>query len=156
MSKRPHWGTGMIDPELGSVKSRNRGQNLAHKLLWGVTIVLLVATGYHLTQKISTKDLLDETGWHLGSEGDKSQDDRLSDFQQCAISRFLDTGLPFLDGVSPIGVSDFEERRNRLAQALVAEDADAFVVEPGYTFKYYANVSQPEWVSQKNEQEEQS
>jgi hypothetical protein len=27
----------------------------------------------------------------------------------------------------------------------VAEDTDAFVVEPGYTFKYYGNVSQPEW-----------
>jgi len=27
----------------------------------------------------------------------------------------------------------------------VADDVDAFVVEPGYTFKYYANVSQPEW-----------
>lgn len=42
-------------------------------------------------------------------------------------------------------MADFEERRDRLARALVVEDADAFVVEPGYTFKYYANVSQPEW-----------
>jgi hypothetical protein len=46
---------------------------------------------------------------------------------------------------SPISLADFEERRNRLAQALVAEDVDAFVVEPGYTFKYYGNVSQPDW-----------
>lgn len=140
----------MIDPELGFVKTRNRGQAFARKLLWGVTAALLVATGYHLTQKLSAKNVLDETGSHRGLKGDKSHDDRLSNFQQCAISRFLDTGLPFLDGVSPIGVFDFEERRDRLAQALVAEDADAFVVEPGYTFKYYANVSQPEWVSQEN------
>ena len=42
-------------------------------------------------------------------------------------------------------MADFEERRDRLAHALVVEDADAFVVEPGYTFKYFANVSQPEW-----------
>ncbi|KAJ5450817.1 uncharacterized protein N7458_007266 [Penicillium daleae] len=46
---------------------------------------------------------------------------------------------------SPIAVPDFQERRDRLAEALVAEDVDAFVVEPGYTFKYYGNVSQPEW-----------
>lgn len=36
-------------------------------------------------------------------------------------------------------------RRNNLAKALVAEDMDAFVVEPGYTFSYYANVTQPNW-----------
>ena len=40
---------------------------------------------------------------------------------------------------------DFEDRRDRLALALVADGVDAFVVEPGYTFKYYANISQPEW-----------
>ncbi|OGE47724.1 hypothetical protein PENARI_c038G08764 [Penicillium arizonense] len=56
----------------------------------------------------------------------------------------LVTGLPFMNA-SPITLADFEERRDRLANALVAEDADAFVVEPGYTFKYYGNVSQPEW-----------
>lgn len=36
-------------------------------------------------------------------------------------------------------------RRNNLAIALEADGVDAFIVEPGYTFKYYANVSQPEW-----------
>ncbi|KAJ6078271.1 hypothetical protein N7467_008024 [Penicillium canescens] len=64
--------------------------------------------------------------------------------QQCAIDNLLGTGLPFMNA-SPITLADFEERRDRLANALVAEDADAFVVEPGYTFKYYGNVSQPEW-----------
>jgi hypothetical protein len=66
------------------------------------------------------------------------------DLQQCAIDNLLGTGLPFMNA-SPISLADFEERRNRLAQALVAEDVDAFVVEPGYTFKYYGNVSQPDW-----------
>ncbi|KAJ5311895.1 hypothetical protein PENANT_c022G08558 [Penicillium antarcticum] len=66
------------------------------------------------------------------------------DLQQCAIDNLLGTGLPFMTA-SPINLADFEERRDRLAKALVAEDADAFVVEPGYTFKYYGNVSQPEW-----------
>lgn len=45
----------------------------------------------------------------------------------------------------PVSVLDYQRRRDRLAIALVADDVDAFVVEPGYTFKYYANVSQPEW-----------
>lgn len=71
--------------------------------------------------------------------------DRLAEFERCAVNNLLDTGLPFLEHVSPIDVLEFEDRRDRLAQALVAEDADAFVVEPGYTFKYYGNVSQPEW-----------
>ena len=36
-------------------------------------------------------------------------------------------------------------RRQRLAEALVKEGVDAFVVEPGYTFQYYANISQKDW-----------
>ena len=42
-------------------------------------------------------------------------------------------------------MEEFVERRNRLAVALIADEIDAFVVEPGYTFKYYGNISQPEW-----------
>ncbi|KAG2414785.1 hypothetical protein HFD88_005973 [Aspergillus terreus] len=74
-----------------------------------------------------------------------SKSSRLQEFQQCSIQNFQDTGHYFLETAIPISVADFEERRDRLAHALVLEDADAFVVEPGYTFKYYANVSQPEW-----------
>ncbi|KAH8426930.1 uncharacterized protein LDX57_004653 [Aspergillus melleus] len=70
---------------------------------------------------------------------------RFEEFQQCSIKSFHDTGLEFLETAVPIALEDFEERRNRLARALVADGADAFVVEPGYTFKYFANVSQPEW-----------
>ncbi|KAJ5625324.1 hypothetical protein N7510_001633 [Penicillium lagena] len=69
----------------------------------------------------------------------------VADFQKCAIDNLLNTGLPFLENALPITLLDFEERRDRLANALVAEGADAFVIEPGYTFKYYGNVSQPEW-----------
>lgn len=36
-------------------------------------------------------------------------------------------------------------RRNSLAKALSIEKIDAFIVEPGYTFSYYANITQPEW-----------
>lgn len=46
---------------------------------------------------------------------------------------------------SSLPVVEYVERRDRLAQALAIDGVDAFVVEPGYTFKYYANVSQPEW-----------
>lgn len=66
-------------------------------------------------------------------------------FEKCSIDNLRETGYYFLDTAAPISVEEFEERRNRLARALVADGADAFVVEPGYTFKYYANVSQPEW-----------
>lgn len=42
-------------------------------------------------------------------------------------------------------MSEFEERRQRLAAALHADSIDAFIVEPGYTFQYYANISQKDW-----------
>ncbi|PYI04735.1 Creatinase/aminopeptidase [Aspergillus sclerotiicarbonarius CBS 121057] len=70
---------------------------------------------------------------------------RYEAFEKCSIENLQETGYYFLDTAAPISVEEFEERRNRLARALVADGADAFVVEPGYTFKYYANVSQPEW-----------
>ncbi|KAL2221714.1 peptidase M24, structural domain-containing protein [Thermoascus aurantiacus ATCC 26904] len=69
----------------------------------------------------------------------------LEAFQQCSIRNLLSTGLYFLENAAPVSVAEYQKRRDRLAEALVADDVDAFVVEPGYTFKYYANVSQPEW-----------
>jgi Xaa-Pro aminopeptidase len=44
-------------------------------------------------------------------------------------------------------LSEFVQRRDNVAKALVEDGIDAFIVEPGYTFQYYANVSQPDWVS---------
>ncbi|CAG8951236.1 hypothetical protein HYFRA_00007983 [Hymenoscyphus fraxineus] len=69
----------------------------------------------------------------------------VAQFQKCSIDNFVATGFPFLDSAAPLPVSEYELRRNNLAVALEADGVDAFVVEPGYTFKYYANVSQPEW-----------
>ncbi|KAL8284394.1 hypothetical protein RB597_001626 [Gaeumannomyces tritici] len=63
--------------------------------------------------------------------------------QQCAI-RNLHANTSFLDA-PPIPASEFVERRDRLARALAASGADAFVLEPGYSFQYYGNVSQPDW-----------
>jgi Xaa-Pro aminopeptidase len=42
-------------------------------------------------------------------------------------------------------VDEFVQRRNNLAKALIADQVDAFIVEPGYTFQYYANISQKDW-----------
>jgi Xaa-Pro aminopeptidase len=69
----------------------------------------------------------------------------IDEFQSCSIKGFLSTGLKFLDTASELPIEEFEERRTRLAKALVADGIDAFIAEPGYTFKYYANISQPEW-----------
>ncbi|KAI8958266.1 Prolidase/Aminopeptidase P-like protein [Daldinia sp. FL1419] len=64
--------------------------------------------------------------------------------QRCAINN-LHANLSFLDGATPISEDEFLERRDRLARALVASDVDAFVLEPGYTFQYYGNISQGDW-----------
>jgi Xaa-Pro aminopeptidase len=50
-----------------------------------------------------------------------------------------------LGPASPLPVDEFVQRRNNLARALFADQVDAFIVEPGYTFQYYANISQKEW-----------
>ncbi|OTA67060.1 Prolidase/Aminopeptidase P-like protein [Hypoxylon sp. EC38] len=68
----------------------------------------------------------------------------LHQVQKCAINN-LHADTSFLDKASPISKDEFLERRDRLAQALVASEVDAFVLEPGYTFQYYANTSQSDW-----------
>lgn len=69
----------------------------------------------------------------------------IAEFQECSIRTFLSTGLHFLDSAEPLPVEEFVSRRNNLAKALVVDKIDAFVVEPGYTFQYYANISQKDW-----------
>ncbi|KAI6081775.1 Prolidase/Aminopeptidase P-like protein [Hypoxylon rubiginosum] len=64
--------------------------------------------------------------------------------QKCAIEN-LKSDLSFLDAASPIEEYEFLDRRDRLARALVASEADAFILEPGYTFQYYGNISQSDW-----------
>ena len=71
---------------------------------------------------------------------------KLKSFQDCSIRNlFTDTNLDFLSTAHPLPIPEFVSRRDRLAQALDADGLDAFLVEPGYTFTYYANVSQPDW-----------
>ncbi|KAK5126548.1 hypothetical protein LTR85_009482 [Meristemomyces frigidus] len=71
--------------------------------------------------------------------------EHLEQFQDCSVANVLATKLTFLETAHPLPVSEFVTRRQRLAQALADEEIDAFVVEPGYTFSYYANISQQQW-----------
>ncbi|KAI0517539.1 peptidase M24, structural domain-containing protein [Xylaria bambusicola] len=68
----------------------------------------------------------------------------LNAIRKCAIEN-VQADLSFLDSARPIHTDEFLDRRERLAQALVAANVDAFVLEPGYTFQYYGNVSQTDW-----------
>ncbi|KAJ5912395.1 hypothetical protein N7504_001278 [Penicillium tannophilum] len=135
MSKQLPFSTGEAKPS-----RRFSARNLA----WAVVSAGLLATGYKFSHSRSLWVHSPSIHGCGGAWNDAGNPDRLRNFQDCAINNLLETGLPFMN-VEPIAVSDFEERRDRLAQALVAEGVDAFVVEPGYTFKYYGNVSQPEW-----------
>ncbi|KAK0101455.1 hypothetical protein ONS95_006627 [Cadophora gregata] len=84
-----------------------------------------------------------------GSDDDipdeRSSGHTIEEFQKCSVDKFLSTGLPFLDSASPLPISEYVERRDNLASALVADGVDAFLVEPGYTLQYYANISQKDW-----------
>ncbi|KAM0265691.1 hypothetical protein ACHAQJ_000125 [Trichoderma viride] len=64
--------------------------------------------------------------------------------QKCSINNFK-SNLSFLDNAQPIQTTEFLQRRDRLAKALARNKVDAFVLEPGYTFQYYGNISQADW-----------
>ncbi|KAJ5117038.1 hypothetical protein N7456_001386 [Penicillium angulare] len=142
-SKHVDWAAYDIEAPIGPHKRRSGCFSLRNAG-WLLAAAGLLATGFY-TKPFSAS--LNLPGFNGSASPCQSQDDpnKLKNFQQCAIDNLLNTGLPFLENASPMVVADFEERRDRLAEALVAEDVDAFVVEPGYTFKYYGNVSQPEW-----------
>lgn len=63
-------------------------------------------------------------------------------FQRCLETKFDASSLRNVSNIVP---AEFLERRDRLAEAIHASSVDAFVVEPGYTFFYYANLSQSDW-----------
>ncbi|KAE9975330.1 hypothetical protein EG328_003230 [Venturia inaequalis] len=64
--------------------------------------------------------------------------------QTCSIKNFHQN-LSFLSGAALISTSEFISRRNNLGKALHIEGLDAFILEPGYTFQYYGNISQKDW-----------
>ncbi|TIA37056.1 Creatinase/aminopeptidase [Aureobasidium pullulans] len=79
--------------------------------------------------------------WIMGPFSSQSQFDRV---QQCSIDNFHQD-LYFLENARPIEAQEFLDRRDNLAKALHVSGVDGFVLEPGYTFQYYANISQPQW-----------
>ncbi|KAI4717455.1 Creatinase/aminopeptidase [Aureobasidium sp. EXF-10727] len=79
--------------------------------------------------------------WTVMPLGSKTQFDRV---QQCSIDN-LHKNLYFLDNARPIEAQEFLNRRDNLAKALHVSGVDGFVLEPGYSFQYYANISQPQW-----------
>ncbi|KPM35563.1 hypothetical protein AK830_g11024 [Neonectria ditissima] len=81
-------------------------------------------------------------GFHHRSSPSNAID--VAKVQQCSIDN-LKADLSFLDPAKPIEADEFIERRDRLAQALAVNGVDAFVLEPGYTFQYYGNISQVDW-----------
>ncbi|UNI22738.1 hypothetical protein JDV02_008601 [Purpureocillium takamizusanense] len=88
--------------------------------------------------------LLVKTG-SLGTVlGHRNPAKQLKNIQKCSIDT-LHKDLSFLDNARPIQAAEFIQRRDRLARALDQNGVDAFVLEPGFTFQYYGNVSQPDW-----------
>lgn len=150
MSKHLDWNTPDVEASAISIPGKPRRNRFSlRNAAWALAGAGLAASGfYHYSSQheFSRSHLPHpDTGGNFAPCRGHEDSDRLENFQQCAIDNLLNTGLPFLENAYPITVDDYEERRQRLAEALVAEDVDAFVVEPGYTFKYYGNVSQPEW-----------
>ncbi|KAE8555812.1 hypothetical protein EYB25_000510 [Talaromyces marneffei] len=110
----------------------------SRQLTWAKILTLL--GGIALCLVALTKQISLGVGYPFQNEPPN-----LQKFQECSIRNMLSTGLYFLEGVTAPTVEHFESRRNRLAHALIADGVDAFVLEPGYTFEYYANISQRDW-----------
>jgi Xaa-Pro aminopeptidase len=71
----------------------------------------------------------------------KSQFERV---QKCSVENFQKDTY-FLDNAHPIPVEEFIGRRDKLAKMIHSSGVDAFILEPGYTFQYYGNISQTDW-----------
>ncbi|OCK76939.1 metallopeptidase family M24 [Lepidopterella palustris CBS 459.81] len=64
--------------------------------------------------------------------------------QKCSI-KSIHQNLSFLDNAHAVTSQEFILRRDNLAKALLTSRVDAFILEPGYTFQYYGNISQSDW-----------
>jgi Xaa-Pro aminopeptidase len=69
---------------------------------------------------------------------------KLERVQTCSIKNFQKDPY-FLNNTEPITSKEFVDRRDKLAKALHISGVDGFVLEPGYTFQYYGNISQRDW-----------
>ncbi|KAG9251415.1 peptidase M24, structural domain-containing protein [Emericellopsis atlantica] len=108
----------------------------SHIALFTLTALLAVVFFYQSL----LLDQLDTSHRPLSAQGHPDFDR----VQQCSIDN-LKSDTWFLDNAVPIKPEEFLERRDRLAKALDKNGVDAFVLEPGYTFQYYGNISQVDW-----------
>ncbi|KAM6505582.1 hypothetical protein FSOLCH5_013757 [Fusarium solani] len=108
--------------------------NLRSRLSWCLAAVALICTALLFTKTLPCQ--------HRSSHAHGTLD--VEKVQQCAIDN-LKADLSFLDNAKPIEAQEFLERRDKLARALATNGVDAFVLEPGYTFQYYGNISQVDW-----------
>ncbi|KAF1938271.1 peptidase M24 [Clathrospora elynae] len=86
--------------------------------------------------------------WYLVLSSSNELSTRVSpieQFRRCSIDKYLATGLGFLESAERPPLEEYVLRRDDLAKALVREGVNAFVLEPGPTFSYYVNVTQPQW-----------
>ncbi|KAJ3540071.1 hypothetical protein NM208_g5223 [Fusarium decemcellulare] len=108
--------------------------SLRSRLSWCLAAVALICTTLLFTNSLPCQ--------HKNHHAPSTLD--VNKVQQCAIDN-LKADLSFLDNAKPIGADEFLERRDKLARALHANGVNAFVLEPGYTFQYYGNISQVDW-----------
>ena len=117
----------IVDPESAPLlSSRQHSPRRRAKLTTAALVLVVLATALLLATR--AVDL-----WkHFTSRSHLTELERA---KQCSIKSFR-TDLSFLDNARPIEAEEFLQRRDKLANALVADGVDAFVLEPGYTFQY--------------------
>ncbi|KIV93329.1 hypothetical protein PV10_04549 [Exophiala mesophila] len=125
-----------IDDDISFVRTFLLARSRRLKFLW-LAIIGLLALG---TQQVLS--LLPSSTTH--SSHHQHHHDAIHAIQKCTIHN-LHQHSSFLDTALPITLEEFTQRRNRLAEALHESNIDAFILEPGYSFQYYANISQTDW-----------
>lgn len=112
-------------------------------LTGAVSCLLLLFSGVsHACRRHKTEEL---SLTHQSTLDHSFASSQLDSIRACSIKNFKATGFPFLEEANPITRDEFVARRRRLAEALISDGTDAFIVEPGYTFSYYANITQQQW-----------
>lgn len=127
-----------------AAKSRRLYKRLSLVLLF-ISCILLVFPRLLWTTTSGVEDVFGRL--QQSAQSGATTATRVSEVEKCSIKNIRATKFAFLDKAKPISRDEFVDRRDRLSRALVADGLDAFVVEPGYTFSYYANVTQKDYES---------
>ncbi|KAK0541504.1 hypothetical protein OC835_000073 [Tilletia horrida] len=110
------------------------------KLILGLGLLVFLFRSKLVSVSIGSRTSITFGGDDGGDDSQHSVEAAL----QCAIQK-LDTSALDQPGVEPIPFEEFVQRRDRIAQALVKEKLDAYIVEPGSDFNYLANLSNAAW-----------